>query len=48
MAFFDVSEVWKHILLAQGAETPELVAPEPNIDDFTAFLVHFRPFSAQK
>ena len=41
MACFHVSDTWKHVLLAERAETAEVVAQASNIDENTAFLVHF-------
>ena len=41
MAFFEVSEVWKPVLLPPGAQTPEVVASNPRIDVWRAFFVHF-------
>ena len=47
MTFFDLFEVWKHVLLALGAQTSEVVAPEPNIVDYLAILLHFCGILAQ-
>ena len=41
MRVFDVSDVWKPVLLPRGAQSAEVVAPTPNIDGVRAFLVHF-------